>query len=118
MSAFHAPSTTRSALPPDRAIVRHLSLPSRPTSHAQFGTARSNINNAPGCQTCVVAAESPFATMHLLALAYLASFLSFVATATQKRTVPEGFVTTNGQAFELDGEPFVSLDFFCRAVGI
>lgn len=56
--------------------------------------------------------------MHLLALAYLASFLSFVATATQKRTVPEGFVTTNGQAFELDGEPFVSLDFFCRAVGI
>ncbi|KAH9937103.1 glycoside hydrolase superfamily [Fomitopsis serialis] len=44
--------------------------------------------------------------MRLLALTCLASLASLATAVTQKRATPEGFVTTNGQAFELDGEPF------------
>lgn len=50
--------------------------------------------------------------MRLLGLsASFGLFVSLATATTQKRAVPEGFVTTDGQAFELDGEPFVSPDF-------
>ncbi|KAH9950478.1 glycoside hydrolase superfamily [Amylocystis lapponica] len=48
--------------------------------------------------------------MRLSILAYLLSVFSCVLATTenavQRRAVPDGFVTTNGRQFELDGEPF------------
>ena len=94
------------------STVRYFSLPGPPMSHAQVGTARKPAINAPWCPICVVIPSGPpFVIMHFLGLAYLGLFVSLVAAVTQKRAAPEGFVTTNGQAFELDGEPFVSSGF-------
>ncbi len=42
------------------------------------------------------------------------AFLSFCGAAITRPTslqYPPGFVTTNGRQFELDGKPFVSLQF-------
>ncbi|KAI0963783.1 hypothetical protein AcW1_000761 [Taiwanofungus camphoratus] len=41
-----------------------------------------------------------------LVLSVIALARTQAATTIQKRAVPAGFVTTNGQEFELDGEPF------------
>lgn len=97
------------------STVRYFSLLGPPISHAQAGTARKPAINASWCPIYVVVSSGPpFVTMHFLGLAYLGSLVSVVAAIAQKRAVPQGFVTTNGQAFELDGEPFVSPGFLGR----
>lgn len=46
--------------------------------------------------------------LHLIFILLTACFA--VAAPQGKRSVPSGFVTANGQLFEVDGESFVSIN--------